>query len=1063
MQISDISLFTNELNRKDWDGLLLPLEVGKFLDEDSVHDFSRIFGQPVPPVSFSRLGESQVREFFVPDGSSGEAHRKYLLFVGVESEHQIEGNGLRSIVRILNKFLLAHQDITSFCVPLLSQDPNPQAAFERYQLMRKMLVQYIKPDIEIKIYIPDQERFRRLNKLVMDQYLDENTGYNLKKKIASSDFYLVKSHMADGSTGFIDQGLWFPRDSQAFQGLLPEIEVGNFLCLRVNLSDKDMIKIVAIGEVTGIEEVALHVNWFLRDFNLVSVSTHTDAAIIPLTHERLKGEIIKLIEQSRYEPIGNKSSAETMEKEQESSALSLLNNDSDSGVDYLDISSDVDAFAKIIALKKFTPPLAIALCAKWGSGKSFFMNKLIERIDYLSNKNPDELFCTGVVHIRFNAWSYMDSNLWASMVGKIFASLNQYINQDRASDEVKLKIKAGIQKSLSLTKDTLDKIEQEKMLLDKDIQVIEAEKEKIEEDWKSEVKKVREKSLEDFISEADQKFNITQQIEQAVQQNHSAKAVEKYIKQHFPDEVWAKPEVIKKELSSVYVFCLEFFRRDRIRWNIFFVGALVFLYWLGEYFIADISAVIRLYVFNLSPKALLFISSAGAFLTRAIGSYRHLKPLFSKLWSIGQQYKNKIDDAHFMYEQQQRSLAQELSLKQEKIRSLDEQLVANQQIRIKLEHQIYHSLNTIALSDFVSRKSGLDGYRKHQGIIATIREDFEILTDLFSGTLKENDAADGLAELSSPLERIVLYIDDLDRCGEERIVEVLEAVNLLMAFKLFVVVAGIDPHWVKNALVRKRIAGSENKSEAENFETASLYLEKIFQVPFSLKNPQTTFVQNMIRELCNVGETPEVQTETVKTAEMSPESYREELKTNFAIEDSDLANIDHSENKTIVLNERWQTLVFEEEETEQLTQFAILLQPNPRSIKRFVNIYQIISAHQGLVYLEGYDYEQQKLSVMLLLAMQLGKYKSLNDSFRSFVITQPEKTVLDFFELGNVDAAVKQTINELKRLLHQDTLKSSLSLSAKLLAHHGEFVGRFSFGHVNLDLLSLDKAGDVTT
>ncbi len=42
------------------------------------------------------------------------------------------------------------------------------------------------------------------------------------------------------------------------------------------------------------------------------------------------------------------------------------------------------------------------------------------------------------------------------------------------------------------------------------------------------------------------------------------------------------------------------------------------------------------------------------------------------------------------------------------------------------------------------------------------------------------------------LNRIVLYIDDLDRCPPKRVVEVLQAVHLLLAFELFVVVVGVD-------------------------------------------------------------------------------------------------------------------------------------------------------------------------------------------------------------------------------------------------------------------------------
>jgi hypothetical protein len=43
------------------------------------------------------------------------------------------------------------------------------------------------------------------------------------------------------------------------------------------------------------------------------------------------------------------------------------------------------------------------------------------------------------------------------------------------------------------------------------------------------------------------------------------------------------------------------------------------------------------------------------------------------------------------------------------------------------------------------------------------------------------------------LSRIVLYIDDLDRCPEKLVVEVLRAVHLLLAFDLFVCVVAVDP------------------------------------------------------------------------------------------------------------------------------------------------------------------------------------------------------------------------------------------------------------------------------
>ncbi len=52
------------------------------------------------------------------------------------------------------------------------------------------------------------------------------------------------------------------------------------------------------------------------------------------------------------------------------------------------------------------------------------------------------------------------------------------------------------------------------------------------------------------------------------------------------------------------------------------------------------------------------------------------------------------------------------------------------------------------------------------------------------------------------IDRIVLYIDDLDRCPEDKVVDVLQAVHLLLAFPLFVVVVGVDSRWLLHSLKR---------------------------------------------------------------------------------------------------------------------------------------------------------------------------------------------------------------------------------------------------------------------
>ena len=64
--------------------------------------------------------------------------------------------------------------------------------------------------------------------------------------------------------------------------------------------------------------------------------------------------------------------------------FSLTNDYASGDNDHLQFDQDVRAFASVIAFRDLTPPLAIALFGPWGSGKSFFMNRLQQQIEFLT-------------------------------------------------------------------------------------------------------------------------------------------------------------------------------------------------------------------------------------------------------------------------------------------------------------------------------------------------------------------------------------------------------------------------------------------------------------------------------------------------------------------------------------------------------------------------------------------------------------------------------------------------------------------------------------------------------
>ncbi|MBV9881049.1 MAG: hypothetical protein JO180_11165 [Gemmatirosa sp.] len=80
--------------------------------------------------------------------------------------------------------------------------------------------------------------------------------------------------------------------------------------------------------------------------------------------------------------------------------------------------------------------------------------------------------------------------------------------------------------------------------------------------------------------------------------------------------------------------------------------------------------------------------------------------------------------------------------------------------------------------------------------------------------------------------RVLILIDDLDRCEPDKAVEVLQAINLLLDRRSFVVCLGIDAR-VITAAVEKHYEELLGPAGITGYE----YLDKIIQIPFRIPDP----------------------------------------------------------------------------------------------------------------------------------------------------------------------------------------------------------------------------------
>lgn len=149
------------------------------------------------------------------------------------------------------------------------------------------------------------------------------------------------------------------------------------------------------------------------------------------------------------------------------------------------------------------------------------------------------------------------------------------------------------------------------------------------------------------------------------------------------------------------------------------------------------------------------------------------------------------------------------------------------------------------LGDLIeAAKSGR--YGDYQGVFARVREDLADLSADLADAREQWLRAGGKGK--PPLERIVLYVDDLDRCPPSKVIEVLAAVHLLLALPAFVVVVAVDPRWLRRCLDQhhEELFGAGESSRAE-------YLDKIFQIVFALR-PMGSAADELIDALMPIEE-----------------------------------------------------------------------------------------------------------------------------------------------------------------------------------------------------------------
>jgi hypothetical protein len=188
------------------------------------------------------------------------------------------------------------------------------------------------------------------------------------------------------------------------------------------------------------------------------------------------------------------------------------------------------------------------------------------------------------------------------------------------------------------------------------------------------------------------------------------------------------------------------------------------------------------------------------------------------------------------------------------------------------------------------------------------------------------------------LDRIVLYIDDLDRCPPDKVRDVLGAVHLLLAFDLFVCVVAVDPRWViqclreSPGLVIDKNGADSDLDVLGGAATPSDYLEKIFQIPLWLRP------------------VPAPQRTPLIAALLGPHPKAERIPAGRDRPATDAGGLDAGREKPAPVSVAAKVAAVpgavhvDPVEVEFLGRVAPLLDGNARALKRFANTYRLVKA-----------------------------------------------------------------------------------------------------------------------
>jgi KAP-like P-loop domain-containing protein len=632
--------------------------------------------------------------------------------------------------------------------------------------------------------------------------------------------------------------------------------------------------------------------------------------------------------------------------------------ETDQGDDKLGVAAEARAFARLILDKGVHPPLSIGLLGDWGSGKSFFIEQIKQGIAELKEVGQPELY-TQVVEIEFNAWHASDANLWASLVTTIFDKIWDNVSPADGS----LDLKAARERLRSKIKEAhgaVHEAETQVQVGQKALELAERDLKRKREilAWNLYVRSITSRALRDLAKNAGwhRPIETISDIEDAARQLAASGNQLRTL----------ASALLEKPLLHIALPTMALLAVTGAIWTLVDVSALK--PWAAE----------------LSKILVTVAGLVGALAAPLRVARQRVEGLTKGLEKVKAEYEDKMNavratDAEGVgaAERARRELqSAEVSVNTARARLAE---LLNQQASLDPQRR---------LETFLQDRVESTQYRSQQGIISLVHKDFSELSKYMKG-LRESAAQEGVQSTEAnsirAFDRIVLYVDDLDRCRPAHVVNMLEAVHLLLALDLFVVIVAVDARWLTRALgvyYHDLLTGGDER-DGMRASTPQSYLEKIFQITYALApmdpNCFGDYVAFLAGEETGSKAPPLMDRDAPSTrepdgAQEQPGGREKPTPAETSPQPGDrlaavpaqplpAAKVRLAASPSVHIGAL---------ERKFIAQLAPLI-PTPRIAKRLVNVYRVIKAGKSAEQIEVFEREGRATTCLLMLAILFGR------------------------------------------------------------------------------------------